>query len=80
MYPDYLVRLLTDKYNCSPFHGQKKDEAVVWHFHGKKHCRDGAVELWFPVFQECMDSNFAGVSEWCPAGDKRLRKYLEDLK
>ena len=77
MYPDYPVRLLTDKYNCSPFVGQNKDDSVVWHFHGKKHCKPAAIDKWWPTYEECLSENYADINEWTPAGDKRLRRYLE---
>lgn len=80
MYPDYPVRLLTDRWNCSPWCGQTKaDKANVLHYHGRKHLRDGNREHWYPHYQKAVDGNYAGIADWTPGGDTRLAAYLEDV-
>jgi len=58
-------------YNSSPIYRSKlidDDDVVVWHYHGdcnvrpKKSMR--AVELWWPIYQECLESNVGGLAEW----------------
>lgn len=77
IYPEHGCILLDDRYNCSPLYGANRDDAVVWHFHGKKHLRPQAIDLWWPVYSEAVEKNVAGIRDWTPAGDKRLREHLK---
>lgn len=71
------VRVLDSRYNCSPIHDKRQD-AVIYHFHGKKHVnRDQGKALWLPAYEEVCGYNLAKIREWTPAGDRRLREYLE---
>lgn len=80
MYPDYPVRLMDDRYNFSPKNGTfaAKSDVAVYHFHGKKHLFPAAIDIWLPAFRSLYNNNVCGVADWAPAGDKRLRKYMED--
>jgi len=71
--------LLDDRYNCSPIYGAHKREAVIWHMHGNKQCRPEALPIWWPLYEDCLRENIGGIREWSPAGDKRLRAYLDQL-
>ena len=77
IYPEHECVLLDDRFNCSPRYGANRDKAVVWHFHGKKHLKPQAIELWWPVYQEAINKNIAGIRDWTPAGDGRLKEYLK---
>jgi hypothetical protein len=74
--------LVADRYNCSPIYGSEKAQAIIWHFHGSKHClRDGGRgehghPLWFPVFREAWDADVAGITKWAPADDRALAAHL----
>lgn len=79
MYPDYPVRLLTDRFNCSPTVGQcDPNEANILHYHGKKHVKPVNIDHWLPCYERAVEGNFAGIAEWTPAGDPRLAAYLEE--
>jgi len=75
MYPDYPVRLLSDRWNCSPLYGLEKSDARVWHFHGKKHLHPKSAGIWYPEYERCVRADYAGISSWTPAGDTRLREW-----
>ncbi len=72
------VRLEDDRWNWSPLRGVAPRETVrVMHLHGKKHV--GKMHAaWWPLFRQAWDCDFAGIREWCPAGDKKLAAYLEE--
>lgn len=82
----HLHTVMTDEWNFSPQYSKPIDsEGVekkirIYHYHGKQHCKpdksDG-YKTWFPVYQECVEKNIANICEWTPAGDKRLRNFLE---
>jgi len=73
----HAVRVLDSRWNHSPIHGRRNDWAIA-HLHGRKHVnRDQGREVWLPVFDECCKLNIAEIRNWMPAGDKRLREYLD---
>jgi len=72
------VRVLDDRWNFSPIHSRKKSDIRIQHHHGRKHVRPDAIKHWWPHFAACYQENFAGIRSWCPAGDKRLRAYLDE--
>jgi hypothetical protein len=77
----HAVRVLDDRYNASPIHSERahKSEAVLLHFHGKKHVnRPQGRKLWLPVYDECVKHNLANIRAWTPAGDRRLKEFLRD--
>lgn len=74
------VRVLDSRWNSSPIHDSKDrlGNAVVIHLHGKKHVnREQGREIWLPLYDECCRLNIAGIRDWTPGGDRRLREYLE---
>lgn len=68
--------MVNDRWNWSPIYGKSADPVVV-HTHGSKHLRPEAIPFWFPVFQQCIDLDIAGIRSWMPAGDKRLAEFLK---
>lgn len=77
IYHRHAVRVLDSRWNCSPIHDARKD-AVIYHFHGRKHVnREQGRAIWLPAYDECCRLNIADINAWTPAGDKRLREYLE---
>ena len=78
MYPPWKsrVRLVSDKYNCSPLFGEHKSTAAIWHFHGSKHLRLEASPIWIPAYDDCVQHNAVGITDWQPAEDKRLKDLL----
>lgn len=65
------IRVLDDRYNCSPFYGHNKDNARIWHFHGSKHIRkEAGKSLWWPEFCEAARVNFADLPQWADKTDK----------
>jgi len=72
-------------WNSSPKHKVCSDEEVkIWHFHGDSNVRrkDGkfksqkGYDVWWPVFQECLDQNVGGVAEWCKSAGNSDINYL----
>lgn len=55
-------------------------EPIIAHYHGNKTCRPGgALESWFPLYEECLRKNVADINHWTPAGDPALTEYLNGL-
>ena len=70
------VAIVDDSFNWSPLYG-KSDDPVIVHMHGNKHVRPEAIPFWWPVFQQCIELDIAGIRSWMPAGDKRLAEFLK---
>lgn len=80
--------IMDDRWNFSPQYssptrnGQEK-KIRIYHYHGKQHCKpsksDG-YKTWIPVYEECVREKIARIDEWTPAGDKRLKAFLEDAR
>jgi hypothetical protein len=67
--------LVGEKFNASPiYYRGRPEDAVIWHFHGGKHLRPEARPIWWPLYQECLEANVAGIRDWTPAGDPALIK------
>lgn len=78
MYEDPDMRLIDDRYNLSPLYGVRKDDPRIWHCHGKKHVRRArGMRVWWPHYLRAMECNFAGIRDWTPAGDAKLREFME---
>lgn len=73
----HAVRVLDSRWNHSPVHDNRTDWTIS-HFHGKKHVnREQGRKIWLPLYDECVKMNIAGIRDWTPAGDRRLREYLD---
>ena len=71
------VKVLDSRYNCSPTKDGRKD-AVIYHFHGKKHVnREQGRAIWLPAYEEACKFNLADLRSWTPASDRRLREFLD---
>lgn len=71
------TRVLHDAFNWSPlYHSRPIEEARIVHFHGRKTLHPKAFDIWWPEYQAAVDENWAGLADWTPAGDKRLKAYL----
>lgn len=69
--------VVDDRWNTSPLYGAMQQDAVIWHFHGRKHVRKEACKkLWVPAFEECREKNVGGIAEWAGKWDKTVRAYL----
>jgi len=64
--------VVDDRFNCSPLHGHYRDDAHIWHFHGRKHMHPKGKVIWEPWYREAVDRNVMNIREWTPAGDQRL--------
>lgn len=72
----HACRVVDDRWNASPIHSNRTD-AIIWHGHGSKFIkREQGRKIWLPWYEACVEQNIAGIAEWTPAGDKRLREYL----
>lgn len=71
--------IVDDRFNASPTYGINRREAVIHHYHGKRHIRrPEGRELWLPLYREAVAANFGGLAEWTPAGDAKLAAWLRD--
>ena len=77
LFPEPTIRVVDDKWNWSPAYGHARVDMRIVHHHGKKACRPKNLPFWWPYFKACWSANFADIQEWCPAGDSRLREYLQ---
>jgi len=77
VFPDMDCTVLADKYNCSPWLGLHRGEAVIWHCHGKKHLRkpEGRA-VWLPAFEEAMGEKVGRLNRWAGKYDKYVRAHL----
>lgn len=88
IYERHGARVLDHRWNYSPLYSPAKrddgtlevaDDVKVWHFHGAKHCNNpAAISVWAPWYDKAVRENVAGLAQWTPAGDKRLRRFLDE--
>jgi|TARA_R110000824_G_scaffold41446_6_gene123340 hypothetical protein len=79
IYPDLpRVRLVDQRFNCSPTYGRGQEDVRLWHFHGKRrHLRkEEGKKLWLPAFREVLDANVANITRWVTTGDTNLRHHV----
>lgn len=71
-------RILDCRFNCSPTHARNSSDVRIWHFHGDKHVRrESGRQIWMPAYNECVSENVAGIADWSPDADTRLKDHLE---
>ena len=81
IFPDLDCVVLDDSWNVSPLYGIHREEARIWHFHGKKHLRkDACRAIWLPVFEEVMREKVGRINRWAGKYDKYVRAYLAEAK
>lgn len=79
--PHYPHRLLDCRYNCSPIHAADRQDVRVWHFHGEKHLKRAACrQLWLPAYEQAVREDVAGLAQWTPGSDRRLRGFLDSQR
>ncbi len=74
-----LPWVLPDIYNHSITYGTSPEEAVVVHFHGRRHLRkENGRRWWLTYFARVWQKDLAGCQEWlaelCPAECQALRE------
>lgn len=66
-------RVLPDSYNCSPTFGVNRDDARIWHYHGRRMVRNPvAGELYKPHLRDALDANAGGIRDWLKETDPAL--------
>ena len=79
-YPHKMVEWY---YNASCRYDKCDDPEVrLIHYHGRKHCRDGLPfygERWVKAYEEVAALNIAGIQDWTPGTDRKLRHYLSTV-
>jgi len=88
---EYLVACFNGKYNCSPKfqHPSLRDEdVVIYHYHGDCNVRpegegrkwaksQKGYDLWWPLYQHCLENNLGGIRDWQPTVRNRYIDYLK---
>ncbi len=74
-----LPWVLPDIYNHSITFGTSPEDAVVVHFHGRRHLRrENGRRWWLPLFGRVWEKNLAACQQWlpqvCPAECEALRQ------
>lgn len=71
-------------WNCSPNFQPKHlpdDKVFIWHGHGDCFTRPSkspkGVELWWPVYEECLKKNIGGIWDWKDAVGHKFLPALE---
>ena len=78
--PNVEATVLPEIYNASPIHGElKPEDAVIWHFHGRKHVKkEAGRNLWWPAFEGACKAKVARIHRWAGRHDKTVRAHLRD--
>lgn len=72
------IRLVDDRYNCSPVFGVNRDDARIWHYHGRRMVRrPEAGELYRPHLLAALEANVGGIADWLPEIDPPLWDLAE---
>ncbi len=65
--------LFDDSWNCSPTYGVNRDNARIWHYHGRRMVRKpGCREMYRLHLQAALDANAHGIAEWLEELDPAL--------
>lgn len=67
-------------WNHSCRYGFAPERAVIWHFHGRKHCRPGlewGADKWMAELMQAVNENDCGVLGWLPGQDRPLRRWFK---
>lgn len=76
----YSHKIIPWYYNAScKYDDIKSDSVRVIHYHGRKHCREGLIyngDIWAKWYNEVVSKNIAGINDWTPAGDRKLKYQL----
>lgn len=66
-------RLLDDRFNCSAIFGVNRDDARIWHYHGRRMVRRAeAGEMYRPHLLAALEANAGGIRDWLPDVDPPL--------
>lgn len=65
------VRILDDRYNCSPTYGISRDDARIWHFHGRRYVRQSR-DAYRPHLVAAIEANAGGIADWLRDVDPAL--------
>lgn len=61
-------RLLDDRYNCSAKFGVHRDDARIWHYHGRSMIpgrgNEMTADLYRPHLRAALDANVGGMRDW----------------
>lgn len=82
--PRHPHRILDGRWNRSCRHDDPAlPETRVVHYHGKKHCLPDLPyhgEKWVLEYEQVVRQNVADIASWTPAGDRKLKRYLESVR
>lgn len=69
----FEIRLVDDRYNCSPVFGVNREDARIWHYHGRRMVRrPEAAALYRPHLLAALDANAGGIADWLEKTDPPL--------
>jgi len=85
IFPDFPHLIFDERWNCSPIFshdrfGPPNDVDVrIWHGHGWKFPRRPlGRRVWVPWYDAAVRANVAGVADWGPDVDGKLRGMVKD--
>lgn len=66
-------RLLDDRFNCSAIFGVNRDDARIWHYHGRRMVRRAeAGAMYRPHLLAALEANAGGIADWLKEVDPPL--------
>lgn len=65
IFPDHAVKVLDDRFNCSPTYSWGTGDVRIWHGHGFRFLKkETGRQLWLPVFKEALVRDTAKLQSW----------------
>ncbi len=86
MFPDHPHLVLDQRWNCSPIYCDEvqsfdREDVRIWHGHGWKFIKKHSGRaVWLPWYKAAVADNFAGLADWTPGSDKKLKAFLSGEK
>lgn len=73
---DNEPRLFSDRYNCSPSFGVNRDDARIWHYHGRRMVpgrgKLDCAAMYRPHLLSALEANAGGIRDWLKETDPAL--------
>lgn len=75
--PHHKHIVLDNSWNFITKRGDTNDPNIkILHYQARKHCHISPNNRWLKFYHEVANQNLADIKSWQPAGDPKLKKYL----